>query len=260
MRITLNVEGLDQARAEFADFSDRRFAAAVATALTRTAGLVRDDVRRQMSSIFDRPTTYTLNSLFVRPATAQRLQADVWFKDDSATSRQGIPATKYLLPHVDGGDRRAKRYERALQMAGHLPAGWLTVPGQFAKLDAHGNVSHGQIIQILSQLRITLTAGHARNMSFDARKQIAAQRRAGGRYIVIPVGNKQGTTPGVYLREFAGRSIMPVLIFVRRAGYTPRFPFDRITQASASRHLPEQLTRALSAAAARLRANSGATR
>lgn len=253
MRINVTVQGLDQARADFADFSDRRFAAAVATALTRTAGLVRDDVRRQMPSIFDRPTAYTMNSLFVRPATAQRLQADVWFKDDSATSRQGTPATKYLLPHVQGGERRTKRYERALQMAGHLPSGWLTVPGEFAKMDAHGNISHGQIIQILSQLRITLTAGHTRNMSFDARKQIAAQRRAGGRYFVIAPGNKQGTTPGVYLREFAGRSIMPVLIFVQRSAYTPRFPFDRITQASAARHLNQQLARAFAEQAARLR-------
>lgn len=251
MRITLTVEGLDQARANFTEFSDRRFAAGVATALTRTALGVRDDIKREMPAIFDRPTPYTLNSLFVRTATAQRLDAEVYFKDESATSRMGTPAAKFLMPHVDGSGRRIKRFERALQVSGNMPTGWHTVPGAYAKLDAYGNISTGQIIQILSQLRVTLTAGHTRNMAFGV-KSIAAQRKAGGRYFVVMPGAK-GAAPGVYQREFIGRRILPVLMFVRGTAYPTRFDFDRLATESTQRRLPAEFDRAMAEQLVRLR-------
>lgn len=249
--LKITVTGLDEARAALTQFSDRRFNAAVATALTRTAIEARDAVRQQMPSVFDRPTPYTLNSLFVRPATAERLEAQTYFKDDRAGS--GTPATRYLLPQVEGGARNTKRFELALRAAGHLPAGWFVVPGAGAKLDAFGNISRGQITQVLSQLRITLTAGFTRNMPFDARKQITAQRRAGGRFFVIKPGAK-GAGPGVYQREFGGRNITPVFVFVNRASYTKRFDFFGIARSVADRRLGPNLDRAIAESAARLAA------
>lgn len=251
MRITADVTGLDEALQELTErFSERRLAAAVATALTRTAGQVRDEVRAEMQRVFDRPTPYTLGSLFVSPATAtpRKLWADVFFKDDRAGS--GTPATRYLLPQVEGGTRRAKRYEIALRMAGHLPDGYVTVPGQGARLDAYGNISRGQIIQVLSQLRITLVAGSTRNLSFDAGKQIRAQRKAGGRFFVVKPGAR--IQPGVYQRELFGRNITPVLIFVRSASYQPRLRFAAIARQVSERNLPGNLRSAIDDQARRL--------
>lgn len=256
MKLTFEAKGLDQAVRLMAEgLSPRRLNAAMATALTRTALEVRDAVKTEMRAVFDRPTPYTMNSLFVRPATAQRLAADVYFKDDRAGS--GTPATKYLLPQVEGGSRGAKGLEVALRAVGVLPAGWFVVPGAGARLDAYGNVSRGQIIQVLSQLRITLVAGATRNLPFDARKQIAAQRKAGGRFFVIKPGAK-GAAPGVYQREFGvqgsarggdvgvgSRNITPVFIFVRKASYRTRLDFDRITRATAAAKLPGHLRRAV---------------
>jgi hypothetical protein len=227
-----------------------RYAAAVA--LTRTAQDVRDAERKEMVRAFDRPTPYTLNSLFLKPAKVADLIAQVWIKDDRAGS--GIPATRYLLPNIEGGLRSIKRFEKALQLAGAMPAGWFAVPGLGARIDSYGNVSAGQIIQILSQLRITLTAGYNRNVSTDPKKRAAAQRRAGGQYFALPQGRGR-LVPGIYqARDFAfGRAApKPVFIFVRSITYKRRFRFYEVAQAVVDQrfggHFAEEFSKALRSA------------
>ena len=245
------IKGLPEVLAAMKDFSERRLAAALATALTRTAGDARKALQAALPQVFDRPTPYTLNSLYTRSATAAKLAASVYFKDESAASNAGTPATKYLLPHVDGAKRRTKRFEVALQAIGALPPGWLTVPAAGARLDGYGSISAGQIIQILSQLRITMVSGFSRNMSFDARKQITAQRKAGGRFYVVKPG-QGGQAPGIYQRELFGRNVTPVVIFVRTAAYRRRFDFWGIGQAAVNQSLPAHARQAVQEQAARL--------
>lgn len=252
MRITLS-SNIAEVRAQLTQFSDRRFNAAMATALTRTAVKIKAEVLAQLPRVFDRPTAYTMNSLFVSGATANKLQAETYFKDDRATTKAGTPAVNYLLPHVDGGARRSKRLEEALRAVGALPNGFFVVPGAGALLDDFGNVSRGQIVQVLSQLRIQLVGGSSRNMSFDPRKAIAAQRKAGGRFYVVPPG-KGKVQPGIYQREFFGRNITPVFIFVRGANYKRRFDFAGITQRVAQDQLPIEMQRAVDESMARLHA------
>lgn len=279
MKIGVDITGLDEYRQALEEFSERRLNAAVATALTRTAVTARDELKRTMQQVFDRPTPYTLRSLWVMPATANaalagegvmptgqmlgpgmpvtrnvrrgHLESMVYVKDDTAGS--GTPATRYLLPQVDGGQRQDKGLERNLRAAGHLPPGWYVVPGAGARLDPYGNISRGQIIEVLSQLRITPLSGVTRGMSRGTRRAIGAQRRAGGRYFVIRPGEAR-VQPGVYQREFAGRNITPVLIFVRRTTYRPRLDFDGIVRQVAARDLPAQVRRAIGEQWARLQA------
>jgi hypothetical protein len=221
--------------------SERRMASALATAMTRTAVEVRDAELVELQRAIDRPTPYTLRSLYVRGATAQRQYAEVWFKD--TTTGSGIAATNYLGPQVDGGSRKHKRLEASLRAAGHLPAGWLVVPGAGCRIDAYGNADRGQVMQVLSQLRVQLVSGFDRSMSRDARKQINAQRKAGGRFFVIPPGGKaQG---GVYQRELMGRTVTPVFIFVRSATYRARFDFDGVAQRTIDRVVDGHITRAV---------------
>jgi hypothetical protein len=247
--IKIKIEGLDEIRKGLEGFSDRRFNAACATALTRTAGEVKTAVRNELQRSIDRPTPYTLNSLFVKPATAARLEAVTFIKDDRATSKAGTPPTRYLLPQIEGGKRNVKRFERALQLAGHLPAGWVVVPGVGARLDAYGNIERGQIIQVLSQLRITLVAGTTRNLGFG-KKGIAAQRKAGGRFFVIKPGRT--AQPGVYQREFFGQSITPVMIFVKGAQYRRRIDFEGVARRAIARNLKPNIDRAIAEQVKRL--------
>lgn len=240
--------------------SDRQVRFAGLLTATLVARAVKTAQERAMPAVLDRPTAFTLRSLFMRKATAQRPVAEVWFKDDSAASRMATPAAVYLEPQVSGGGRRVKRFERALQMAGHMPAGFQCVPGAGCKRDAAGNPSRGQIIQILSQLRITLTAGHIRNMALPDKggkgsaSAVAAVRRAGGRYFVAKAGGV--LSPGIYLREFMGQTLLPVFLFKRATAYRARYDFVGIANRAARDALPDARREAI----ARVRATAFASR
>jgi len=262
LTITTNVA---EVRRQLAEFSDRRFNAALATALTRTAVQVRTEVLASLPRLLDRPTPYTLRQLRYVGATADRLAAAVGFNVATVTDQRGAPigyrdlgpgetpAGKYLQPQIEGGSRRLKRLEVALKAIGALPAGWFAVPGAGASIDAYGGVSRGQIVQVLSQLRVQLVAGSQRNLAAGARG-IAAQRKAGGRFFVIRPGEGRGQ-PGIYQREFIGRNVTPVFIFVKSVAYSKRFDFDRIAGGLAEQNLPVQIQRSLAEQLERLRAN-----
>jgi len=191
---------------------------ATALALTMTGQNVKAELEREIGARFESPTPFTRRALRLYPATKSNLTATVMWRED---------ARNWLGPQVHGGQRRMKALEKALHAAGHLPAGWLVMPGAGARIDSFGNMDRGQVIQVLSQMRITMTAGHTRNMSFDKRKAIAAQRKAGGRFFVIKPEDNRGQ-PGVYQREFSGRNVTPVVIFVRTASYRVRLPMQDI--------------------------------
>lgn len=276
MKIDFKIEGLAGVKDMLKGMSDRRIKSALATALTRTAIEAKDAAVARMSVDLDRPTPYTRNSVRVKTATGTEaaagvrnlpnpndpfdgrlvesgyLSADVFVKDASGITRKGTPATEYLMPQVVGGARRLKRLELALQAKGAMPKGWQVVPAAGARLDAYGNVSRGQVMQVISQLGTELVAGANRTMSTDARKRINAQRRAGGRFfVVMPGGGKQ---PGVYQREFYGHNVTPVFIFVRSTAYRPRYGFHAEVQRTAQQRLPANVQAAIAASAARLAA------
>lgn len=264
--IDLRVTGLQDLQRNLTEFSERRLRAAAATALTRTAVQMRRELSGQLAQRFDRPTPYTLRQLRYVGATAQRLAAAVGFNVAAITDERGTviryadlgpgetPAGKYLQAQIEGGQRRPKRLEEALRAIGALPQGWFAVPGQGARLDAYGNMTRGQVVQILSQLRVQFVAGSNRPMSRNAREQIAAQRKAGGRFFVMPVGGR--VTPGIYQRELLGRNITPVVIFVRRMSYRRRWDFYREATSIADRTLSVELNRAIAESLQRLRART----
>lgn len=275
--IKVELKGVDQAVAQLRDLPRRVQVAAVA-ALTRTAVAVREAEQREMRDVFDRPTPYTLGSLFVQPATLVRPEAKVGVKDDGGGSRSAV---KWLRWQVLGGLRTPTALERRLMAAGAMRNDQRAVPGQFARRDAYGNISTGQIRQMLSQLRIELTQGaksvlptlsrdesaaakaakrlgmkalplRQQSLAKDARGKInrinAAYRRAGGQFVAFPNGRGK-LVPGIYLvRDTAfGRSDpKPVLIFVSKAEYEAgRFDFDYVARRTVERTLPLEMQRAL---------------
>ncbi len=258
MEMKINISGMDGVQAMLESISQRRINAVVATALTRTAVEVKSAELAELNSVIDRPTPYTQNSMYVKSATADNLVAEMGLKDDLAGG-SGTPATKYLLPQVDGGQRHIKRFEKALQAAGSMPAGTVAVPVSAAKLDAYGNISRGQINQILSQVGTELTAGYNRTLTkgtdqASRTKQRNAYGRAGGQFVAIKV-QKGRLKPGIYLAEARnfgaklglGRTgkLRPVVMFVRAANYKPRFDFHGVAERVAAERLKIQVTRAL---------------
>ena len=207
---------------------------ALARALTKTGQDVKEAQREEISRVFDRPTRYTQNAVYLRPATKTRLEAVVWLKD-------GNRPTHYLLPQIEGGARPLKRFEQRLVRVGLMQPDERAVPGAGAQLDAFGNISRGPIAKILSQLKTAAVVGDTSNAS-DSRRSRA--KRAREAYFVSrgpgtwtgkgswKNGLKSQHLPrGVWVRRSFGpwgTAVKPVLLFVKKADYQPRFKFFEI--------------------------------
>lgn len=194
---------------------------AAAAALTRVAsGAAKKDLPDAMRSAFDRPTAYTLNSLFTTPAKKDSLTARVQVKN-AATS--GVAPERFLQAEVEGGSRGEKRFERALRYAGLLLPNEVALPGDGLQLDASGNVSGARMRSILAALKV---------------------REGRGRRGVFAAAIKG--TRGIWQRS--GRSVTPLFVFTRTAPqYRARLDFDGVVQRAAEANLQPEFTRALAA-------------
>lgn len=192
-----------------------------AIALTKTAKLIEKAEVEEMKAVFDRPTPFTLNSVFITPATPENLEAEVFIKDETIKGRS---AREYLIPELEGGVRVEKRSEAILRKTGILPPGMFVVPGAGAKLDQYGNIGVGQIQQILSALRVSETvAGHTSDRPRDKRRQ----RKGLPQFFVSRRSGATRHLPrGIWLRQ--GRNVKPIMIFVNQASYQKRLDFERV--------------------------------
>ena len=211
----------------FRDLHQEQIPLAVAKALTFTAERVRDAERREMQRVFDRPTPFTLNSLYLRGATPARLEARVWFKDLRFKQH-------YLVPQVQGGDRPLKRFEKYLQDSGWLPRGMFVVPGSRADLDAYGNVSRGQLIKVLSALRALPQTGYLANRSAASAARRAKSKRPKA-LVNYFVGKPKPSSPDGIWERVGPLGLRPIFIFIRAPHYAVRFRFYEIAERTAQR-------------------------
>lgn len=210
---------------------------ATAKALTFTGQDVQAAEKREMPRVFDRPTPFTLNSLYLKPATWADLTVRVFFKDLRFKAH-------YLVPQVEGGDRPLKRFEKMLQTRGLMPVGMFAVPGERADMDAYGNMSRGQLIKILSALNALPELGYLANRSAAsaARRARSMKPKALVNYFIGRP--KQNEPMGVW--ERVGKTgLRPILIFVKAPRYKKRFDFYGIANSTASRQFPLHLDRTL---------------
>lgn len=177
------------------DVAPRHIRRSAVVALTKTTVLAKNALQAELPKVFDRPTPWTMNSLFVRPATFATPVAEIMIKDFAP---KGTPAVKYLAPGVYGGARRIKRFERALQYAGAMPRGWYAVPTKDVKLDAYGNPPGPLITRILSVVKASPDP-----MQNQTKK---SRGRAKADYFVVT--EKRGNlVPGIYERRVFGGSV-----------------------------------------------------
>lgn len=231
-------EHLQQA---FAKLSRDQLPFAVALAATRTAQKVRSNEIAVMRKRFDRPTPWTLRSLYLRAATKAEPEAVVWFKD---WAPKGAPAGKYLIPEVYGGPRSTKGLERALAGRGWLRPGQYLVPASAAPLDPYGNVQRRLITQIMSGLRAFSEVGYSANATASRRS------RRKGHAERFFVGTVDGTEAIWERRRFGfGVGVRPLFLIVDRAPrYRVRFPFFRVAEHTVKAHYERIFASALAEA------------
>lgn len=218
---------------------------AISLAINRTAIKVKEAQEHEIKDVFDRPTQYIQRSVFVKPSTKKDLTAIVGIKDQATKS---VPPSKILSAEVAGGERRLKRYEKALRAVGALPHGYVTVPGKGATLDAYGNISRGQIVQILSYFKAFPESGYKANSTDESRAKLkrGTKRKLGISYFVgrpsdgkLPLGIWQRVHYGF------GTRVSPILIFIPSTLYEPIYDFDFVSENIVEKEFNNEFNKAL---------------
>ena len=184
------------------DIAGRDLPYIISRSINETAKVVKEAEITEMRRIFDRPTPFTLNSLYIYPSTKTRLRGEVNVKDQAA---------KYILPNVEGGPRTMKRSERYLAS--------FYVPGKGARVNSYGNISPGQVMQILSVLK--RAPDRYQNITVQSKRRNKKARD----YFAIYT-KKGRLLPGIYERMKTG--VKPIMMFIKEPKYKKLFRFYEI--------------------------------
>lgn len=246
--VSVKAEGLDTLVKQFAAPEKQvRFASMVA--LNRAAFTAADATKGEMRKVFERPTPWVIGGVQYMKATKDRLVAQV---DFNAWKNTAVAVEKVLDAEIKGGNRRGKRFERALQAAGVLPAGMMIVPGSAAQLDSYGNMSPGQISQVLAWFKAFGATGHKANLTAKGKSRLAKDKKSGRGFAYFALQRQRGSLlPGIYQRFQLGHgsAIKPVMIFIRPPRYAKRLDFygvgEKIARAEFDKEFPKALDEAL---------------
>jgi hypothetical protein len=229
-----------------------------AKALTQAALLTRDKTYDQMRAKFDRPTPFVMKGLRIKAAEKNEfpMTAEVFVKDFPITghnsfSDQYQSGLANIIGHqFGGGKRQRKLLEARLQQRGMITASEYLVPGAAAKLDSYGNISRGQLQQILSQLFIRQSGFD--NSPTSSKRSKRNQAKAGDIFwstgtkgFASSKGHNGTLSKGVWVRTNGGRSLKPLLIVVRRPVYKQLINMQAIADDVMANDFPRLYAKAL---------------
>lgn len=239
INVKVTLSGLAKVSKQIGKLSGSEFREASANALNDVGFKVRREFQREIETVFDRATPYIVRSVRVVKATAQNQTVTI---APLETGGKGIDPQKVLAAQRSGGLRRNKRSENALERIGILPAGYQTVlpkepwPGSD---DGRGNLRGAFVTMLLSYFKALGEQGYRANMTDKtkdkkAKRGLTAANAQGNRYktingvvFFVSYGKLRSKSPwlapGIWAkRGIHGVQVSPVLLFVKRANYTPR--------------------------------------
>jgi len=222
-------------QSQLTELQKRHLPEAFVDAANKTGAVINTVLKMEMQEVFDRPTPFTMRGLRFKYASKSRPEVNIWLEEFGG---KGVAPGRYLSHQITGGTRKHKRFERALILAGLMPASMFAVPGSGAPLDAYGNVPGPFIVRMLSDLRAFGEQGYRANRR-AGRRRAAARANA---FFVPPKGST--LRPGVYWR-LANRMLVPVFIFTRAPQYEKRFDFYGVGRRAYDRYAARFMTEAL---------------
>ena len=225
-----------------------------AKALTFTAERVKAAEKSEIRRVFDRPAPRTQNSVYLKMATPEKLEAVVWIVSEtsgasaSAGTRQfgdafqqsyqftGITPALWMLPHIRGGGRLVKGTEILLRRAGVIGAGqWLVIAANAPK-DRYGNLSAGWYQKINAAFRANFDAYQNKSGSRRSR------RNTGG---IIMVLDKAGKPDFIAWRK-SSDEIVPLLVVASKSPkYKARLDWYGIGRRISDEVLPRKVASAI---------------
>jgi len=239
--IKINTTGLDATAAKLRGLSDSKIKTAMVSAINQGAYAGKMAAENEIKSVFDRPTPWIQKSPRYWKATKAkpeaRIDLDFW------GNKQGVSSEDVLRAEITGGQRKLKRFERALAAVGVLPQGMMIRPGPEAKMDAYGNMQAGQIVQILSFFRAFGEQGYKANMTDKGHAKLGRDnKRTGAKgFQYFAIQKRWGRLgPGIYQRfvhtipsEVTGKpitvsSVKKVMHFIKPPSYQQRIKFYEV--------------------------------
>lgn len=227
---------------------------AASLALNTMTKDIREDLRDRMKGTFENPVPFTLNSLFVSMSNKDNLTSVVGLKEFAT---KGNPASKYLLPHIQGGPAYYHRFQKSLRYAGILAPNEYAIPTQSdnLQLNRYGNVRPSMYTEILYSLRAY------RDTSSHAYMKRSGIKRAKRSYTARTTGahNASDTRnfyPGIYLNDWRAREDKESALFwfVRRPPrYQAKYPLSNIAEDFANNNFNKYFGRAFAKALATAR-------
>lgn len=192
------------------NFAKKQIPFATAQALTQTAKAAAANTKRQLPSIFDKPTPFTMNSIGVQAATKSSLEARVFIKDKQA---------EYLQLQEAGGARHPKKAA-------------IVIP-QGVRLNPHGNLPRNALAAL--KARKDVFAGTVRGVGGFWKRPARGKRRDGS-YGTIGAVNAVG--------GFMTRLLL-LVSFKGKTSYKPIFGFKAKTLKAAQAAAPVEFRKAL---------------
>lgn len=162
--LTVRVD-LSETMKQMDDLQREQVPFAASMALTGVAGHAQSSAVEQIRAKLHMPTRYTLDALFIKPATKARLESMVYVKDGKGARRytnsrfpalgqafvaEGLNVDKTLGHLFKGGSREWKGIEWRFKERGLLPRFMAMVPGPACPLDANGNIPKDFLMQMLA--------------------------------------------------------------------------------------------------------------
>jgi len=158
-------------------------------------------------------------------------EAGIYFEEFGG----GTSPADVIEPHIKGGGRGQKRFEKRLSAYQIGSGGSYMVPTGNARRDQYGNPTGSLISQMLFELNTFDSA--QRNPSGRKRKQRV--RRATREYFIY---RRSGFPIGIAERV-GKRRIRLIMRFTRQPKYQTRYPFYEFSQRQATASLPRHFNR-----------------
>ncbi len=250
MNLNIQVDPNNVLHRQFSELERKQLPFATMRAINQAAFEIHERWKNIMPRVFDRPVSLTLKAVKYDKANLNNLSAVVKIRDEIG---RGTPPAKYLQAQVEGGARRHKGIEKTLSNRDVLASNMFVVPGKGAQLDAHGNISRGQIQAIKSQLGVQ-NDQYANETDVSRNRRVKRETKKGARNTsYFAVKNKRGNLqPGIYQRTVSGfvRGIRSVLFFVRSVRYRKRYQIFDLAQKFYARNFPRIFDKELAKALA----------
>ena len=241
MQITINTSEIKDLIRYLDEKQRVKIPETTAKAINSTSNQARQKIYAEMRRVFDRPTPYTLRSVWINYATKEKLFSEIYINNEAA---KGNAPIKFLWAETEGGKRQQKGIERLMTAAGYMRSDEYLLPWK-AKKDQYGNVSAGTIQRILSGLQAQSDDYQNSPGKGGDYKGTRKGRRVARRYYIDDWYRQHKGMLIIWQHDTRSNRRVPLFVSNKGVKYRRRLRFKEIVQETTERVLVTEFIRGL---------------